>query len=106
MATEEPGRNTLGELWAIVGSIPRGRCCAYGTLGKALRNPVSGLLIGRWMAQAPDGVPWWRVVGMQGQLWIDKRGAQFGAEQRTRLEQEGVRFEGDRVDMSLAGWEP
>ena len=58
------------------------------------------------MAQAPEGLPWWRVVGKQGQLWIDKRGAHYATEQRTRLEQEGVRFDGERVDMPKAGWTP
>ena len=40
----------LEQLWELVQSIPVGKVCGYGDLGQALQNPVSGLLIGRWMS--------------------------------------------------------
>ncbi len=91
----------LESLWSLVRSIPPGRCAAYGSLGQALPNPVSGFLVGRWMASAPEGVPWWRVVAKSGALPIDKRDPHFGLEQRRLLESEGVPFLSDgRVDMA------
>lgn len=70
----------LEELWAIVSAIPPGQVRGYGEVGRELTHPVSGLLIGRWMAQAPEGVPWWRVVGADGSIKTFKRGpsTEFG----------------------------
>lgn len=90
----------LLQLFDIVNQIPAGRVASYGTVGRALASPVSGLLVGRWLNRVPDDVAWWRVVGRDGSLLLAKRGPEFAAEQRRRLEAEGVLFEGDRVATS------
>jgi|SRR5579862_34243 len=94
------------ELYDLVRSIPAGKVAAYGMLGSALRNRVSGIVVGRWMAQCPDGVPWWRVVAKNGALPIEKRSPYLGADQRKLLESEGVRFVGERVNVAAHAWEP
>jgi methylated-DNA-protein-cysteine methyltransferase-like protein len=57
------------------------------------------------MAQAPDGVPWQRVINSQGKV-SERPG--FGViVQRKLLEEEGVVFdERDRVDLKRFGWTP
>jgi methylated-DNA-protein-cysteine methyltransferase-like protein len=80
------------ELWTLVRKIPRGRVAAYGALGRALDNPISGFLVGRAMAHCPDGVPWWRVVAKDGRLPIDKVDPRLGSVQRQKLESEGVKM--------------
>ncbi len=87
----------LEELWTLVQAIPPGRVVGYGQLGKELTNPVSGLLVGKWMAMAPEGVPWWRVVGGDGSLKTAKRGPEFGKAQQKLLEDEGVEFDGEVI---------
>lgn len=87
----------MEELFALVRKIPHGRCAAYGLLANSLEKRVSGLVVGRWMARAPDGVPWWRVVAKDGRLPIWKVSPFAADEQRIRLEAEGVEFEDDRV---------
>jgi methylated-DNA-protein-cysteine methyltransferase related protein len=96
----------LEKLWSLVAEIPAGRCTTYGRLGRALDPPVSGLLVGRWMAQSPPGVPWWRVVARDGRIAIARRGPEWGAEQRDRLAAEGVPFDGERVALDRVFWEP
>ena len=96
----------IEELYAIVRKIPRGRCSSYSELGAALTRPVSGVIVGGWMSRAPDGVPWWRVVGRNGELKTVKVHPGLSNEQRDRLEAEGVTFEGDLVEMSKFGWSP
>ena len=96
----------LEELWELVRRIPPGCCAAYGSLGRALRNPASGFMVGRWMAQAPPDVPWWRVVAKNGRLPIHKRDPDLAHEQRRRLESEGVGFREGEVDMGTHGWDP
>ncbi len=89
----------MTELWQVVSTIPEGRVASYGAVGQALSNPVSGLLVGRWMFQTPPGtdIPWWRVVGSKGDLLIARRDARLAKDQREKLEAEGVEFEDDRV---------
>lgn len=96
----------MEELFALVRQIPPGRCCAYGDLGRALKNPVSGLIVGRWMHRCPDDLPWWRVIGADGRLPVGKRGPEFERLQRERLEAESVPFLApDRVDLASVRWE-
>ncbi len=97
---------TLESLWALVRQIPSGCCATYGELGRSLPNPVSGKIVGRWMASAPEGVPWWRVVAKPGNLPIAKRDPALGLTQRQLLEQEGVPFHGEQVDLDTCIWHP
>lgn len=96
----------LRALWKIVRSIPKGRVTSYGAVGRALPNPCSGFLVGRWMHSCPqDGTPWWRVVNARGYLPIGKKSPELAIEQRRLLEKEKVKFERDCVVPS-AFWEP
>lgn len=96
----------LEELWSIVRSIPQGRCASYGDVGRALHNPASGYWVGRWMAQCPEDIPWWRVVAKDGRLPLHKRDPRLAEEQRGRLESEGVSFKDGRADMDASGFTP
>lgn len=80
------------ELYDLVRTIPPGKCSSYGDLGQALRNPVSGLLVGRWMANCPNDIPWWRVVGADGKLPIWKKDPTLETIQHDRLVEEGIDF--------------
>jgi len=52
------------------------------------------------MAACPDDVPWQRVINSQGK--ISKRA---GAEkQRQLLEEEGIVFVKDKIDLKKYGW--
>jgi alkylated DNA nucleotide flippase Atl1 len=57
-------------------------------------------MVGRLMFRCPEDAPWWRVVNRIGALPIGKRSPQYAVEQRRRLEEEGVVFHGDCVDMA------
>ena len=64
---------------------------------------MSGFLVGRRMASAPDGVPWWRVVAKTGSLPIGKRHPKLMSEQEATLREEGVPFlDRGKVDMEAA----
>jgi methylated-DNA-protein-cysteine methyltransferase-like protein len=102
-------------VYALVRTIPAGRVASYGQLARLI-VPAAGVdpdtyfrMSPRWvggaMAQAPDGVPWQRVINSQGKV-SDRPG--FGVVvQRKLLEEEGVVFdERDRVDLKRFGWSP
>lgn len=79
---------------------------SYGDLGRALHHPASGYMVGRWMAQCPDDLPWWRVVAKDGRLPIHKRDPYAAEEQRRFLEIEGVSFDESCVNMTRHSWLP
>ncbi len=87
-------------LWQIVRRIPPGNAAAYGEVGKALHHPASGYMVGRWMAQCPEDVPWWRVVAKDGRLPLAKRSPELALEQERRLASEGVKIEDGHVSVS------
>lgn len=96
----------LEELYALIRKIPRGCCATYGDLGRALTNPASGYFVGKWIASLPEDIPWWRVVAKGGRIAIAKRDPNLAAEQRKRLEQEGVPFNGEDVAMDQCQYVP
>lgn len=79
-----------------VNLVPSGRVVSYGVVGQSLPSPVSGLLVGRAMQRIQD-VPWWRVVLASGGIATARRDPALGAEQRHRLLDEGVKFDGENV---------
>jgi len=52
------------------------------------------------MANCPDDVPWQRVINSQGRI-SERAGAE---RQRLLLEEEGVVFVKDKVDLKKYGW--
>lgn len=90
----------LAELWRVVNAIPKGKVATYGEVGRLLENPATGRAVGRWMAQAPPSVCWWRVVAKGGRLAMGKRDPMLAREQMVRLRDEGVEFLGDQVAPS------
>jgi methylated-DNA-protein-cysteine methyltransferase-like protein len=82
------------EVLRRVRSIPEGRVTTYGDL-----CPGAPRFAGTVLAECTDdSVPWQRVVRADGSL-------AKGARQRRLLDEEGVPFRGERVDMREA-WVP
>ncbi len=77
--------------------IPRGKVATYGQVAAAAGYPLYHRHVARLLHNCGNLLPWQRVVGAGGQI---KLKYEAGLEQRTRLEMEGVRFRGKRVDMS------
>ncbi|MFQ3609972.1 MAG: MGMT family protein [Fimbriimonadales bacterium] len=93
------------EVYAFVRQIPKGKVLSYGQVAEACGIP-SARQVGRWMAFAPDDVPWWRVVGADGTLRIQRRDPMLASLQRAHLESEGVPFNAEgRVIMAQCQWE-
>lgn len=97
----------IDEVYAVVCGIPPGKVMSYGQVGDQLLPPLSGRVVGRIMYLAPETVPWWRVVGKDGDLRITKRDPRLARLQQRLLQQEGVLFlEDGRVDMQRCQWQP
>ena len=98
------------QVWQLVRQIPHGKVASYGQIALMISPPVgvdfdsykafSPRWVGGAMAACPDDVPWQRVINSQGKI-SERPGAE---RQRTLLEEEGVVFVKDKVDMKKYGW--
>ena len=87
--------------------IPRGKVATYGQVAAAAGYPLHHRQVAQLLRSSAGSLPWQRVVGAGGEIKLKYEAA---LEQRTRLEMEGVRFRGKRVDMAehqhrFRGWE-
>jgi methylated-DNA-protein-cysteine methyltransferase related protein len=80
-----------------VRQIPRGKVATYGQVAAAAGYPLYHRQVVQVLNKAGNALPWQRVVGAGGEIKL-RYGA--GQEQRMRLQMEGVRFRGKRVDMA------
>lgn len=92
-------------IYAAVAKIPRGRVATYGWIAERAGLPRRARLVGQALSELPDGrrLPWHRVINAQGRISFPARSAQ-AAEQRRRLEAEGVHFLRGRVNLDRFGW--
>lgn len=90
---------------AVVRSIPPGRVATYGQVAKEAGLGRRARFVGRVMARLPEGsdVPWHRVVRAGGEIAFPA-GSEGRRRQRSRLEAEGVAFDGEKIDMLRCGW--
>jgi methylated-DNA-protein-cysteine methyltransferase-like protein len=76
-------------------AIPRGKVSTYGAIARAAGCPGAARQVAAVLRRS-FGLPWQRVLGAGGEIRLRGDSA---IEQRFRLEAEGVRFRGRRVDM-------
>jgi len=97
-------------VWQLVRQVPRGKVATYGQIALMIPPPAgvdfdayraqAPRWVGSAMAGCPDDVPWQRVINSQGKI-SERPGAQ---KQRKLLEDEGVVFLKDRIDLKKYGW--
>src|ERR1700674_5791075 len=75
--------------------IPNGKVSTYGAIARAAGYPRAPRRVA-WILHRSFDLPWQRVLGAGGEI---KLRGDSAIEQRLRLESEGVRFHGRRVDM-------
>jgi len=109
--TSPPNPQQFNErVWALVRQVPRGQVATYGQIALMLPAPNGVELeaykaygprwVGGAMAACPEDVPWQRVINSQGKI-SERPGAE---KQRHLLEEEGIEFVRDRVDLKKFGW--
>jgi methylated-DNA-protein-cysteine methyltransferase related protein len=102
-----PDDDRDGAFRRVIRSIPKGRVSTYGKVAAAAGYPLYHRAVARLLRVEPLALPWHRVVGAGGEIKVRGEGK---AEQRLRLQMEGVTFRGRRVDMeryehALRPWE-
>jgi methylated-DNA-protein-cysteine methyltransferase-like protein len=80
--------------------IPPGKVSTYGAVARAAGIPGAARQVAAILRRG-FGLPWQRVLGAGGAIKLTGDSA---VEQRLRLEAEGVRFRGRRVDLKQCEW--
>jgi methylated-DNA-protein-cysteine methyltransferase-like protein len=80
---------------AAIRRIPKGKVSTYGAIARAAGFPGAARQVAQVLHRG-FGLPWQRVLGAGGEI---KLRGDSAIEQRLRLEVEGVRFRGRKVDM-------
>lgn len=80
---------------AAIRQIPKGKVSTYGAVARAAGLPGAARQVTKVLHRS-FGLPWQRVLGAGGEI---KLRGDSAIEQRLRLEAEGVRFRGRKVDM-------
>lgn len=83
---------------ATLDAIPPGHVTSYGEVARRAGYPGYARFVCRVLRELPDRgrTPWWRVVRADGRSAMPADSA-GGAEQRRRLQAEGVQFRGERI---------
>jgi methylated-DNA-protein-cysteine methyltransferase-like protein len=80
---------------AAIRRIPHGKVSTYGAVARGAGYPGAARQVVGVLHRSFE-LPWHRVLGAGGEI---KLRGDSAIEQRLRLESEGVRFRGRRVDM-------
>jgi methylated-DNA-protein-cysteine methyltransferase-like protein len=93
---KEPLLERYERIYMVVASIPRGTVASYGAVAERAGLPRAARLVGRALAECPEGIPWHRVVNAAGRISLPA-GSRARADQLRRLGAEGVAVRDGRV---------
>lgn len=93
-------------IWQQVAAIPRGKVATYGQIARLCGYPGHARYVGSTLRQLPDGtlLPWHRVINASGGIAFPA-GSEAYQIQRSRLEQEGIEFAGDKISLRYYLWD-
>jgi methylated-DNA-protein-cysteine methyltransferase related protein len=91
----DPSSKMRIRIESAIRRIPRGKVSTYGAIARAAGLPGMARQVAQVLHRGFD-LPWQRVLGAGGEI---KLRGDSAIEQRLRLEAEGVRFRGRKVDM-------
>ena len=94
-------------IWRTVADIPYGEVATYGQIAELAGLPRQARLVGYALHSMPAhlNIPWHRVINAKGMISFPAD-SELYARQRERLEEEGVEFIHNRIDLAVFGWQP
>lgn len=95
----------MKKVWQVVQGIPRGHVLTYGEVARLAGRAGWARRVGRALHRAPRrmSLPWHRVINAQGRISFPPDSPAY-REQKRLLEREGVRFDGERIDLRRFGY--
>ncbi len=97
--------DTYHRIWDVVRKIPPGNVATYGQIAEFAGFGGHARLVGYALHSLPENsdVPWHRVINARGRISL-RTAEGYHNLQHALLEQEGVIFNSDRVDLERFGW--
>ncbi|NIM70701.1 MAG: methylated-DNA--[protein]-cysteine S-methyltransferase [Xanthomonadales bacterium] len=101
----KPDRNWARNVWKVVADIPSGHVLTYGEVARLSGMPRYARRVGQAMRWAPRtmALPWHRVINAQGMISFPADSNSY-RRQKHLLQEEGVEFIDDRVDLKRFGY--
>lgn len=93
------------KIWHTVALIPVGKVASYGQIARLCGLPGYARFVGTTLRKLPadTALPWHRVVNAQGRISFPPDSASYQRQQQ-RLQQEGVIFQQQKIDMRQFQW--
>ncbi|MFC3116441.1 MGMT family protein [Cellvibrio fontiphilus] len=86
-------------------NIPPGKVVTYGQLAALAGLPGAARLAGTLLCGLPEHthLPWHRVINAQGKISLPESSPAY-AEQKRRLQAEGVEFKNQKISLRIYGY--
>ncbi len=94
-------------VYSCIRNIPKGKVATYKQVATLVGSPNAARAVGLCMKRNPDAprTPCHRVIASDGSLTGYSAGNGIETK-REMLEAEGVKFRGNKVDLSVSLWQP
>ena len=94
-------------IWEVVSRIPAGNVATYGQIARVAGLGEHARVVGYAMHNLPPNskVPWHRVINSKGKISLPKDDGQYDL-QKVLLEQEGIIFCNEKVNLKKYCWQP
>ena len=100
--------NSYERIYTVVRQIPAGKVATYGQVAELAGLIGKPRVVGYALYKvAPeDNIPWQRVINAKGE--ISTSAFRDGSDdlQRVLLEDEGIKFDGNKINLSQYRWQP
>lgn len=92
-------------IYRALHTIPAGKVATYGQIARMANLPGAARLVGNTLRNLPEGsnLPWHRVINAQGKISFPPNSPGY-LEQRRRLQNEGIEFQGERINLVKHLW--
>lgn len=92
-------------VYSVISQIPYGRVTTYGQIASLAGLGRGARAVGRILKNLPSdtSLPWHRVVNSQGRPSFPV-GSESYKLQKLKLQQEGIVFHNDRINLNTFGW--
>ena len=100
--------NSYDRIYAVVHKIPVGKVATYGQVAELAGLIGKPRVVGYalYKVAVDDDIPWQRVINAKGE--ISTSAFRDGSDdlQRVILEDEGIEFEGNKINLGKYRWQP